>query len=715
MNKLLSCIKSTIITTSILAFGISDVSASGLLTPKGSNTQLQIQDHSVEVMIEDGYAITTIENEFYNPSTEILEAVYEFPVPQNGTVAEFTIWIDGKPIIGEVVEKERAKTIYEQEKAAGRDAGLTQKKTFYRFESSVSPVRPQQSTKIRLVYMQPADIEGGIGRYVYPLEEGGTDQNKLDFWQTDSNVQRQFSFDLSLRSGFPVDALRTPAHPHAVITNNDQLNWNVAINKNGKTKSNTVVTENPADTIALSERAATFSDLALQDNDNQNQGASSNALNQDIVVYWRLQPNLPGAIELVTHKKPGQRRGTFMLTVTPGIDLQPISEGRDWVFVLDRSGSMSGKYQTLMDATSQALNKLSTNDRFRVILFDDKVEELTKDWTVVNDVSLQNISDALSRSSVDGGTDLYRGIQAALSKINADRTTSVILITDGVANVGKTEKKDFLDLISKYDVRLFTAIMGNGANRPLLDSMTRVSQGFATSISNSDDIMGVMLSAIEKVKYQALHDVGLSIKGLKTSDLVPTQPTTLYRGQQMVLFGHYYGDEQAEVTLKAKISGQETRYTSQFSFPKESSDNPEIERLWAYAQIQELKDKANYLGTDIKDYRSAIVDTAVEYGLVTDFTSMIVMSDEQFENNGIDRNNRDRRANEQQASASRLSTTQSSNRVDQNSPAFTDTRPSYSGGSGAINPLSLFILLPLMIPWLRKRVSTIQACSAGKK
>lgn len=177
----------------ILATG--QASASGLLTAKGSGTELQIQDHTVSVTIEDGYAVTSVENTFYNPSAHELEAVYEFPVPENGTVAEFTMWIDGQPIVGEVVEKQRARELYQQEKAAGRDAGLTEKKSFYRFESSVSPVRPQQITRTRLVYMQPADVEGGIGRYVYPLEEGGTDQEKLDFWQTDDTAHGQFSFD----------------------------------------------------------------------------------------------------------------------------------------------------------------------------------------------------------------------------------------------------------------------------------------------------------------------------------------------------------------------------------------------------------------------------------------------------------------------------------------------------------------------------------------
>jgi len=59
----------------------------------------------------------------------------------------------------------------------------------------------------------------------------------------------------------------------------------------------------------------------------------------------------------------------------------------------------------------------------------------------------------------DGGTDMYAGIEAAIKGLDSDRTSSIVLITDGVANLGKTEKKDFLTLMSKHDVRLFTGIM----------------------------------------------------------------------------------------------------------------------------------------------------------------------------------------------------------------------------------------------------------------
>jgi Ca-activated chloride channel family protein len=113
--------------------------AAGLLTPSdGRFPELEIRDHAVDVVIEDGYAITTIDQVFINPHDIDLEAQYSFPVPRHGTVAELTVWIDGKPVTGEVLEREDARQLYEQEKAAGREAGISEKDSYRTFETRIS-------------------------------------------------------------------------------------------------------------------------------------------------------------------------------------------------------------------------------------------------------------------------------------------------------------------------------------------------------------------------------------------------------------------------------------------------------------------------------------------------------------------------------------------------------------------------------------------------
>jgi len=204
--------------------------AAGLMIPTGSNLpQLDIRQHHVDVVIEDGYAITSVEQVFSNPHGTDLEAIYSFPVPEKAAVGEFTYWIDGQAVTGEVLEKEQAREIYEQEKQAGRESALTEQDSYKTFDISVYPVRAGQDVRIKLTYIQPVHIDSSIGRYVYPLEDGGIDEQRLSFWTYKEVVEESFSFNLSFRSSWPINDFRLPKHAQANIQKLSDEEWNVSM------------------------------------------------------------------------------------------------------------------------------------------------------------------------------------------------------------------------------------------------------------------------------------------------------------------------------------------------------------------------------------------------------------------------------------------------------------------------------------------------------
>jgi Ca-activated chloride channel family protein len=663
--------------------------AAGLMTPSdGRLPPLEIRDHQVDVLIEDGYAVTTVEQVFVNPNDQDLEALYSFPVPRHGTVVELTVWIDGSPVIGEVLELEEARRLYEQEKAAGRDAGITEKNQYRTFETRIHPVRAGQDTRLRLVYLQPAEVDTGIGRYVYPLEEGGVDEARLAFWTAEERVTGTFRFDLRVKSAYPVEAVRMPQHPQALIQQWDSGEWTVQLGNDeaveDRLSSQMTGDKEPSGLIVASAAAFT--------------------LDRDLVVYWRHTQGLPGSVDLVAHKPADSPRGTFMMVVTPGDDLRPIVEGRDWVFVLDVSGSMRGKYATLVDGIQRALGKMRPGDRFRIVLFNERARELTPGFVSASAETVTQYSQALLGIQPGHGTNLYEGLDRGLKSLEADRTSAIVLVTDGVANVGETRQRGFIELIERKDVRLFTFVLGNSANRPLLEALTRASHGFSANVSNSDDIVGQLLAATSRVTHEALHGVEIEIDGVSTADLTPGHIGSLYRGQQLVVFGHYWDDGMADVRLSGRVSGEEVSYTTRFAFPSVATENPEIERLWAYATIREAQQLISDFGEDA-DLEQAIVDLAVQYGLVTDYTAMVVVRDEVFDAQGIARENRKRRALEEAARQQRELRAAVSRRVDTQQPMYSSSRPSHSGG-GALDAWTLLLLLPAVwLAWRRRPAS----------
>lgn len=652
------------------AFWSQPGQSAGLLTPTESGLpQLAIKEHHVDVVIEDGYAITTVEQVFANPNATDLEAIYSFPVPEKAAVGEFTFWIDGKAVTGEVLEKEQAREIYEAEKQAGGDAALTEQDSYRTFDISVYPVRASSDVRIRLTYLQPVHVDTSIGRYVYPLEEGGVDEEKLSFWTYQENVEERFSFNLTFRSTWPVDEFRLPRLPHANIQKISDQEWSVSlVNDSAVAEEGTEGTSAP--TVVYT-------------------------LNEDIVVYWRQAQGLPGAVEMIAYKEQAGGRGTFMMTVTPGDDLMPITEGRDWVFVLDLSGSMQGKYQSLVEGVNKGLSRLNANDRFRIILFNNQTNEITPGFVLASVENIQRYTSVLQNSRPNSGTNLYAGLERGMQSLDADRSSALVLVTDGVANIGHTEKKDFLGLLETHDVRLFSFVMGNSANRPLLESMARVSNGFAMNVSNSDDIAGKLIEATSKLTHQALHDVDVKFSGIRIADLTPARIGSLYRGQQLIVFGHYWGEGEAEVSIEGKVSGEDKVYSTVLEFPVMATLHPEVERLWGFATIEDLQNQLDYFGEDA-DVKQAIVDVAMENSLVTDYTSMIVLPEERYEALGINRFNKSRVEKEHLARQERASQGVRNNRVDSSQPMYSNARASHGNGGGALGPWVLLLLLPLL-------------------
>lgn len=684
MNSIKSTsIKRLFCTTLILCS--SGSFASGLMTPKNSNLPaLTIKEHHVDVVIADGYAITNIEQVFHNSNNMDLEANYSFPVPDKAAVGEFTYWIDGQPVTGEVVEKAKAKKIYQEEKQAGRETAVTSQDSYKTFDIAVFPVRAQQDVRIRLTYIQPAHVDTGIGRYVYPLEEGGTDEQKMAFWQHNDAVTEKFSFNLEFRSSYPIDTMRLPKHPQASVSQISDKQWSVSMS-------------NDVSTVAEEGQSST------QSNTKQ---SIAHRLDQDIVVYWRHVQGLPGSVDLVTYKPDENGEGTFMMTMTPGDDLGRITEGRDWVFVLDHSGSMKAKYNSLIEGVRKGLCKLNPNDRFRLVLFNDGTQDLTNGYVAVTPENVARYIQVMESTKPHSGTNLYEGLQQGFDSLDADRSSAVILITDGVANVGRTEKQAFIEMLQKQDARLFSFVMGNSANRPLLREMTKVSNGFSMNVSNSDDIFGKLMEATSKLTHEALHDVEVKFSGVKVADLSSYNIRSLYRGEQLIVLGHYWGAGEARVTVEGKVSGQSKNYSTTFDFPQSSVLYPELERLWAYATIEELQNQLDYYGPDA-DVEQGIIDLAIDKGLVTDHTSMIIMREEEFARRGIERRNAKRVETEHAARAKRQQQAVANHRVDQNQPMYQSNSPSHSssGGGGSFGPWLLLMFIPLM--WRRMKTSRI--------
>jgi Ca-activated chloride channel family protein len=639
---------------SALTLCAGTATAAGTLTPVSASTApMEIREHHVNVVLDNGFSKTEVDQTFFNPNSVPVDAVYEFPVPKDAALSEMEIDLGDKKLRGEVTAKEQAQAIYDQQKQSGATAGLATKNGYQTFQFDVSQIPPGKEARMTFVYYEPASIDTSVGRYLYPLQDGGTrDEAASSFWTRNEQVTTAFSFDLELKSAAPIADVRLPGYEGATT---EQLG-------EGHYK------------LHLDSATAT--------------------LNQDIVCYYRLRDDLPGRVEVVPYRREAGGAGTFMMILTPGIDLAPITAGRDFVYVLDVSGSMDTKLHTLTMAVAEALTQLKPEDRFRIITFSDGVQNVTKGFLAANAENIGTATAAVEALVTQGGTNLYAGLTTSLDGLTEDRVTGVVLVTDGVTNEGVVDPVKFDTLLRERDARVFGLLMGNNANWPLMEIITQASGGFYAGVSNQDDILGQIMLADGKISHESLHDAKLSLSGAagaRVHDTTNFDFGKVYHGQQLVVFGRYDEAGSADLALATKISGKPRTYSTTFSFPDANEDNPELERLWALQMIHGIEHRKLLGLVPATEAAASIRDLGVQYQLVTDETSMLVVDDSVFTDNGIDRNNVQRSADEHAAQVRRDAQPATDYTVGQGQPPFGGgtapsvgvSAPPSSGSSGS--------------------------------
>jgi Ca-activated chloride channel homolog len=115
--------------------------------------------------------------------------------------------------------------------------------------------------------------------------------------------------------------------------------------------------------------------------------------------------------------------------------------------VIDHSGSMAGaKIEKTKQAAMQLINQLTPRDNLALVEFDNTVEVLFPSQHVVDREALKA---QVQRIQPGGSTALYAGVEAGGNQLleiesRTDRINRVILLSDGLANVGPSSTSALL-------------------------------------------------------------------------------------------------------------------------------------------------------------------------------------------------------------------------------------------------------------------------------
>src|SRR4029079_16602347 len=125
--------------------------------------------HMVHVDIRDQIARTTIEESFVNQTNGRLEGQFLFPLPQDASISGFGMWIGNDLVEADIVEKQRAREIYETILRERRDPGLLEWTQGNLFKARVFPIEANSEKRVKIVYTQVLPLRANKYRYTYGL------------------------------------------------------------------------------------------------------------------------------------------------------------------------------------------------------------------------------------------------------------------------------------------------------------------------------------------------------------------------------------------------------------------------------------------------------------------------------------------------------------------------------------------------------------------
>jgi Ca-activated chloride channel homolog len=566
--------------------------ASGLLIADGGlGGVLEIKEHEVSVVINNGIAVTEVRQVFHNTEQRIVEALYTFPVPAGASVSNFSMIINGKEMIGEVVEKKRARQIYESYKTVKRDPGLLEQVDYKTFELRIFPIPAGADQHIKVTYCQQLDFDHNNATWVYPLAT----TTRKDIVQTTTG---KFALTVDVKSEIPVTKLFSPSHE---------------------------------DDFAITGYTPNYTRASLE--------VQKGDLSRDVVIAFDTERARTG-VDMIASKQKGED-GYFLMTVTAGKELEEYGAGMDYVFVMDISGSMSneGKLTQSRNTVESFVTTLGTEDRFEIITFNNAPQMHFGQMTVVSDDSRKSAEEFLLSQRAKGGTALRPAVTTAYKYKDGDRPLNVVVLSDGMTE--NSEQSELLRLIADAPsgTRVFCIGIGNEVNRPLLKQLAEGAGGLAAFVSQQDDFSRQAQAFRRKLMRPVATDVRITVNGIETTDVTPEILPDLFYGAPLRLSGRYKNSGDATITIEADVMGQPISQTVQVKFPDVDDKNPEIERVWAFQQVEQQMADIRKNGENPAAV-AKILNLCEGYSIAGEYASFIVLeNDAEYDRWSIARRN----------------------------------------------------------------------------
>lgn len=561
--------------------GVENESAIGALTGRIPDEvglarwPLVVRRMDVNVRVVGDLAITEIEQEYFNPASEVVEGLYRLRVPEGAVLQRFAVDRDGRLVDGYVREKQQAEAAYEAQVYRGStlDPALLEWIAPGEYQARIYPIAPGATRKIAVRWASWLERPAADGPALYRLPLSGGDEGP--------RIQElAFQADLAQAEVTSVRAgLGAEVEGHVVrIRRSDFV-----------------------------PRADLFIELVRAE-----EPAATNAWRASHVAPARdpRQGAMPDEDELDYVYVPLRLPDSVFGEVSAGLDL---------VIVVDVSAGTEPAALELGRSVAESLAvHLGENDRVAVLASDVALRPLAGEGTLgpATRARMDGVLDALAREPAGGATDLGAVLARAAALLDPSRHGAVVYVGDGAPTVGELGADALLEQLARlpHPVRAYGVALGREGNLDLLDAITR-GGGLALRVEGRAAAAEAALKILAHARLPSAQRVTVTIDGVE--QVFPRSAVDVVRGAVLSVVGRVEGATPSELVVKATVGGREIEERVALR-ERRISDEGDLRLRWAGERLRQLLLSGGQ--------REEIADLGVRYGLITPYTSFYVPS-----------------------------------------------------------------------------------------
>jgi Ca-activated chloride channel family protein len=551
--------------------------------PTPPQSSYRIKELDVHVRLQDQVAKVQVTQSFVNTGSQQMEVSFVFPLPHDGAIDQLTFLVDGKEFPGKLMKADEARRIYEETVRRNRDPALLEWLGTGMFQTSVFPVPPGAERKVTLSYSQLCRRERGLTDFLFPLSTA----------KYTSQPVEKLNVQVNVTSGTEIKNVYSPTH-------------SVSVDRSGGHATIKYTAEN---TIP----------------------------SNDFRLFYDVGSDVLGT-SVVSYRSCDTEDGYFLMLATPDVKADSADiPAKTVVFVVDRSGSMSGeKIEQAKGALKFVLNNLRDGDMFNIVAYDTGVESFRPELEKFNDDTRKAALGFVEGIYAGGSTNISGALETALKQLkDSTRPSYVVFLTDGLPTVGETNEMKIVDIAKQANqvrARVLAFGVGYDVNSRMLDRLVRENFGQSEYVRPNEDIEARVASLYNRIKLPVMTDVKVTfdIDGLKPEEggavnrVYPSEVYDLFAGEQIVLVGRYKKPGAAKVTIRGKVQGSERTFDFPAEFAASSMDDSFgfVEKLWAMRRIGEIIDELDLKGQN-DELVQELVALATQHGVLTPYTSFL--------------------------------------------------------------------------------------------